>query len=331
MKNTKQTKKGEYILQVPVAFLIFNRPETTRRVFAEIARAKPARLLVVADGPRSEAEAEKCYAARAAVEQIDWECEVSKNYSDLNLGCKRRVSSGLTWVFEQCEEAIILEDDCLPHPTFFRYCAELLQKYRDDNRVMMIGGSNFQFGNSRGPYSYFFTSYTQIWGWASWRRAWRHYNLEMSQWPSLRDTSWLKDILGDENAVRHWKEVLDLNHEGKIDSWDIQWMFTCWVKGGLTAVSNKNLVSNIGFDDDATHTKTDIYGVAGLPTVEIDFPLKHQPLVSRDNEADQFTFNRIFAREVDRPNLYRRFARKLLATLPDPMRNSITALRAKWG
>ena len=142
------------MLNTPVAFLIFNRPETTHRVFAEIARARPRRLLIVADGPRSEADADKCRAARAVIERVDWQCDILTNYSDINLGCKRRISSGLSWVFEQCEEAIVLEDDCLPDPTFFRFCAELLDKYRNDQRIMMISGNNFQSGYVRGTSSY---------------------------------------------------------------------------------------------------------------------------------------------------------------------------------
>lgn len=317
------------MLEVPVAFLIFNRPDTTRRVFAEIARARPKRLLVVADGPRSLDEAEKCAAARSVIDQVDWDCEVLTNFSDVNLGCKRRVSSGLDWVFEQCEEAIILEDDCLPHPTFFSYCAELLGKYRDEERVMMISGNNFQFGRKRGSYSYYFSCYAHIWGWASWRRAWRYYDVHMERWPELQETSWLQSVLDDPDAIRHWRQVLDKSFAGQIDSWDIQWVFTCWARNGLTVLPNVNLVSNIGFGREATHTKNDIYGVAGLSLEEVALPLKHPPSVLRNEDADRFTFNRIFAKEIDRTSLYRKIGRRLLAALPNPLRDSITNLRAK--
>ena len=150
----------------PVAFIIFNRPDTTKRVFAEIAKARPPKLLVIADGPRADhpADVEKCAAVRAIIDGVDWDCEVLKNYSDVNLGCKRRVSSGLDWVFDTVEEAIILEDDCLPHPTFFRFCEEMLEKYRDDKRIAMISGDNLQFGRKRTGYSYYFSRYPHIWG-----------------------------------------------------------------------------------------------------------------------------------------------------------------------
>jgi hypothetical protein len=316
-------------METPVAFLIFNRPELTRRVFTEIARAKPKRLLVIADGPRSASEAEKCQAARAVIDEVDWKCEVITNYSETNLGCKHRISSGLNWVFEQCEQAIILEDDCLPHPTFFHYCEELLDKYRDNRHIMMIGGSNFQSGRKQWPDSYYFSVYTQIWGWASWRRAWRCYDLDMGSWPSLRDTSWLLNILGNKDASRHWKAVLEKNYQGLIDSWDVQWMFSCWLENGLTALPNKNLISNIGFGEDATHTKTDIYAVAGLPVDAMVFPLEHPRIIEPDKEADRFTFNNLFAKEVDRPGLYKKLGRKVLGTLPNFVRQPIAVLRER--
>lgn len=170
-------------VSTPVAFFIFNRPVLTEIVFEAIAKAKPKKLLVVADGPRFAEEEEKCQKARAAViDKINWECEVLTNFSDRNQGCKYRVSSGLDWVFSEVEEAIILEDDCLPAPSFFRFCETLLARYRDDERVMTISGDNFQLGNSRTEYSYYFSKYTHIWGWASWRRAWQHYDVDMKSW-----------------------------------------------------------------------------------------------------------------------------------------------------
>src|SRR5215831_3805810 len=158
-------------MRTPVALIIFNRPDVTERVFAEIAHARPRKLLVIADGPRFNrpGEAEKCTATRAIIDRVNWECEVLKNYSDVNLGCGGRESSAMIWIFEQAEEAIILEDDTLPQPTFFRFCEELLEKYRDDERVMHISGDNWLFGQKRISDSYFFSHYCLSWGWASWR------------------------------------------------------------------------------------------------------------------------------------------------------------------
>lgn len=181
---------------VPVAFFIFNRPLVTARVFSRIAQMRPSRLMIVADGPRSEVESQLCDAARACVADITWDCDVQWNYSNVNLGCRRRMSSGINWVFKQCDQAILLEDDCLPDPTFFQYCREMLARYEDEDRVMTIGGANFQFGVRRTPYSYYFSAVHHIWGWATWRRAWRHYDVEMKQWPNVAQTNF-PDMLPD--------------------------------------------------------------------------------------------------------------------------------------
>jgi hypothetical protein len=285
-----------YQLKTPVVFIIFNRPETTKRVFAEIARARPPKLLVIADGPRADHldDAEKCAAVRAIIDSVNWDCEVLKNYSDMNLGCKRRVSSGLGWVFGTVEEAIILEDDCLPHPTFFRFCEEMLEKYRNDERIAMISGNNFQFGRKRTGYSYYFSRYTHIWGWASWRRAWANYDVDMKIWPEIRDGGWLKDMLGDKRSVWYWKYKFENVYQGKIDTWDYQWTFSCWIQSALTVLPNVNLVSNIGFDSDAVHT-TEKTRLSNIKTEPITFPLSHTSYILRDSVADNITEKNTFS------------------------------------
>jgi len=252
-------------------------------------------LLVVADGPRSDrpGEAEKCTAARAIVEQVDWPCKVLRAYSDVNLGCRRRVSSGLDWVFDTVEEAIILEDDCVSHPSFFRFCSELLTRYREDERVMHIGGSNFQFGRRRGGASYHFSRYPHVWGWATWRRAWQHYDVDIGQWSQARDKGVYLDGFAHRAERAHWRKAWGRVSSGRIDTWDFQWTFTCMSQGGLAVVPNVNMVSNIGFGANATHTK---YGgaVATLPVAGIEFPLRHPHVLERDVEADEHTSQLFF-------------------------------------
>jgi hypothetical protein len=282
--------------KTPIALLIFNRPEATRRVFEEIKRMKPSLLLVVADGPRSEkpGEREKCAASRAIVENIDWPCNVLMNYSDVNLGCKQRVSSGLDWVFRNVEEAIILEDDCLPHHTFFRFCEELLIKYRSDERIMMISGDNFQSVQKRTPYSYYFSTYPHIWGWASWRRAWRYYDVTMSLWPEIADSTCYLKWFSGHNIARYWKNIFDQAYRGEINTWDHQWHFACRVKQGMIILPNVNLVSNIGFDHDATHTtRKSIF--SNIKTEPMKFPLLHPPHILLNTEADSFTEKIMFS------------------------------------
>ncbi len=284
-------------MKTPVALIIFNRPDTTAKVFEAIRQAKPPQLLVVADGARSDRpeEAEKCLAARAIIESVDWECEVLTNYSDVNLGCKQRVSSGLDWVFANVEEAIILEDDCLPDPSFFPFCEELLNYYRHDQRIMVISGDNFQFGNKRTNDSYYFSRYNHCWGWASWRRAWQHYDVEMKLWPKIRDENWLQSIFKESRSINYWREILQATYEGEINTWDYQWTFACWLQNGLTVLPNINLISNIGFGADSTHTEQVDNSFANLPVENMSFPLDHPQFIIRDTQADRFTQNEHFS------------------------------------
>lgn len=287
---------SNFKLKTPVAFIIFNRPETTKRVFAEIAKARPQKLLVIADGPRADHpdDIEKCVAVRAIIDSVNWNCEVLKNYSDMNLGCKRRVSSGLDWVFDTVEEAIILEDDCLPHPTFFRFCEEMLEKYRHDERIAMISGNNHQFGRKRTEYSYYFSRYTHIWGWASWRRAWDNYDVDMKIWPEIRDGGWLEDLLGAKRSVWYWKYIFENVYKGKIDTWDYQWIFSCWIQNALAILPNVNLVSNIGFGMKAVHTKVK-NKFAHMEIEPMSFPILHPDYILRDSKADFFVENKMFS------------------------------------
>jgi hypothetical protein len=287
-------------MKTPVVFIIFNRPDTTAKVFEAIRQAKPPQLLVVADGPRENrpGEAEKCAAARAIIEGVDWECEVLTNYSDINLGCGKRPATGISWVFEQVEEAIILEDDCLPHPTFFQFCDELLDYYRDDERIMLISGDNFQFGKKRTEYSYYFSRYNDIWGWASWRRAWKHFDYDMKLWPTIRNGNFLESILEDEGAMKYWNKVFQKTYEGDSTAWDYRWTFACWVQNGLTVLPNVNLISNIGCGQNATHTTDSKSILANIPSEEMSFPLKYPPFVIRHVEADNFSQRTIFEQSL---------------------------------
>lgn len=283
-------------LEAPVALVIFNRPDTTERAFAEIARAQPPKLLVIADGPRSSrpGEAERCAQARAITEQVDWPCEVFRNYAESNLGCKRRLTSGIRWVFEQVPEAIFLEDDCVPHPTFFTFCEQLLHRYRNDERVSQIGGTNFQFGKDRTAASYYFSRYHHVWGWASWRRAWQDYDGDISLWPEIRAGGWLAAVIPDAAERAYWTRTLDAVHEGKIDTWDYQWNLSSWLQGRVSIVPATNLVSNIGFGPQATHARgASIF--ASMAVQPMRFPLQHPPVVLPNLEADAYTARTMFS------------------------------------
>lgn len=283
---------SEYVLRTPVALLIFNRPDTTERVFNAIAKARPAKLLVVADGPRDSrlGEAARCQETRAILDRVDWNCEVTTNFAERNMGCKLRVSSGLDWIFEQVEEAIILEDDCLPDASFFRFCDEMLERYRNNERVGMVSGSNLQFGRDRGVGSYYFSKYTHIWGWASWRRAWNHYERDLINWPAFQEQGLLEQMFETSSEQAYWKNSFQWVHEGSLDTWDVSWTFTALTHGLLQVVPNVNLISNIGFGANATHTH--VVGVhANLPLRPIAFPLQHPTFVLPNVEADRYIAN----------------------------------------
>lgn len=278
----------------PVAFLIFNRPDTTARVFEAIRRARPARLLVVADGPRPGRPGEErlCAEARAVIDGVDWPCEVLKNFAERNLGCKGRVSSGLDWVFTQVEEAIILEDDCLPHPGFFPFCEQLLERYRNDERVMMIGGTNYLLDSLAIPESYCFSRYFPIWGWASWRRAWSRYDIAMRDWAEFKARRGLDTYYSQRFMRNHVAAMFDAAHDNRIDTWDIQWFYSCLFSNGLCAIPRVNLISNIGLV--GTHTSGDTSNnLFPLFDIEVD-DLRHPRQVSPNLAYDDEFFAKKF-------------------------------------
>jgi len=276
-------------LTTPILFLIFNRPDITEKVFNAIRQAKPSRLYVAADGPRDgHNENATVEETRRVVKSIDWNCEVKTLFREKNLGCKKAVSGGIDWFFQHEEEGIILEDDCLPNQNFFGFCQELLLKYRYDERIMHISGDNFQFGKQRTKYSYYFSRYSHVWGWASWRRAWKHYDREMDHWPKVLEEDQLKAISSDASFMKYWTKIFSAVRSGEIDTWDYQWNFTCWIQNSLAILPHTNLVSNIGFGVNATHTSNNSI-LSNMATNKISFPLQHPPYIIRNYLADQFT------------------------------------------
>lgn len=281
-------------LDTPVAFFIFNRPETTERVFAAIRAAQPRKLLVVADGARESrpGEAERCAATRAIAERIDWDCQLVTNYAPHNMGCRKRIASGLRWVFSEVEEAIILEDDCLPTPSFFPFCQELLARYRDDPRIQLISGNNFLGARKRPRDSYYFSKYTYIWGWASWRRAFALYEEDMPSWPAFQRSGRLRSQC-DPSEARYWEKRFADTYAGAIDTWDYQMMYTAFAHDFLSIVPERNLVSNIGFSPEGTHLALGDDATSNLPTEDI-WQLEHPARVERDREADRYVFRTIY-------------------------------------
>lgn len=288
-----------------VALIVFRRPDLTERVLAAIAQARPDRLFLIADGPRPDhpEDIPSCAAARAAAEKIDWRCEIHRNYSDLNLGCGHRPATGISWVFEHVESAVILEDDCIPDPSFFRFCEELLDRYATDERVMQISGNSLQYGHWDAGSSYLFSRYNVCaGGFATWRRAWRHFDMRMPDWTSLRDTGWLRYATGDERAEACLRPLFDraLAAGGAANFWDFQWIFACLVESGLSIVPQVGLLSNVGFRPDGTHTRRPTPW-ANLPTRSIPFPLVHPRHVIPDAGADRRFVDNVLAQRPPTP------------------------------
>ncbi|MDX2254017.1 MAG: glycosyltransferase family 2 protein [Pseudanabaenaceae cyanobacterium bins.39] len=286
------------MIKVPIVLIVYNRLIQTERVVARILESKPSQVFLIADAPKSGDHMDrfKCESVRQFLENTNWSCQVFKNYAETNLGSKKRISTGLDWVFSQVESAIILEDDCLADPSFFPFCEELLEKYRDDQRIFAISGNNFQDGRRRTNHSYYYSIYNHCWGWATWRRAWQYYDVEMKLWETIRNGDWLDDILQHKNAAKYWRYKFQQTYAGKFNTWDYQWTLSCWLQSGLTILPNQNLVSNIGFDSEAsTHTKNKNSPLANIPTETMQFPLKHPPFIIRDRQADDYTYKKLFS------------------------------------
>lgn len=288
-------------MQTPVVMCVFNRPAETARVLGALQVVRPRTLFVISDGPREHRlnEATAVAEVRSLFGRISWPCDVVTTYSDTNLGCRRRVSSGLDWLFEQVREAIILEDDTVPHPSFFPFCEELLDRYRDESGVGSISGTDFTGGTCRMAESYGFSRYNLFWGWATWRRAWAMYDDDMTCFSETGDGS-LREVLRRTFERRrerlYWQYILTRVREGRIDSWGYRWLLSCWKAGLLGIQPACSLVRNIGVGENATHTRRWTYDIGRVG--EMTFPLSHPPAVRRDRVLDRTIEDTIYSKSV---------------------------------
>jgi hypothetical protein len=276
-------------VKAPVLFLVFNRPEPTRQVFQAIRVYRPTHLYIAADGPRPEKPGEwrLCGDVRSVVEEVDWECQVQTLFRDQNVGCGAAVSGAISWFFEHEEQGIILEDDCLPDPSFFPFCAEMLDRFRDEPKVGSISGDNFLPPTLHLDRPYGFSKYVQIWGWATWRRFWKHYDFELSgdeaEWESI-----IRRMNPIENQAKYWLQILQALRSGLIDTWDYQVMFSAWKADLVHIFPSRNLICNLGYGADATHTNfhSPLAGLRqeSINNYEITLP------VEVDSQIDEATF-----------------------------------------
>lgn len=283
-------------MNTPVALTLFNNPESVRKVFARIRDARPPMLFLISDAGRNPNEQVLVAQSRKAAEAVDWECEVFKNYAEHNMGARERLSSGISWVFEHVDRAIIFEHDCLPDPSFFPFCEELLERYKDDTRVMHIGGTNFhQHNRAFHPgESYYFSLIPQIWGFATWRRAWQHYDVTLSKWPQVKEKKILDGIFTDPAVLDRWSYLFEKYYKGEVNSWDGQWTFACLINHGLSVTPSANLVTNIGFGPRALTTHNVRSAFANLFTIPMHFPLTHPSVIAPDATADAYIQKHLF-------------------------------------
>lgn len=280
----------------PVLVIIFNRPELTRKIFDQIRKVKPLFLFIAADGPRPDVpgDLEKCAATREISNEINWECELRTLFREDNRGCGHGPAEAITWFFDHVEEGIILEDDCLPDERFFPFCAELLERYRTNEHIAMISGTNLLGQWKPNRQSYLFSALGGTWGWASWRRAWSYFDYSAAAWKTAEGKRRVEETLGRKSFFRHFSNEFDFYFkEQRRDVWDFQWYFSRLYHGGYSIVPAVNLISNIGFDGDGTHTFGAKSPSSLKPTYALSFPLKHTPI-----EVDQFYDWYLFERVI---------------------------------
>ena len=307
------------IVTTPVALFVFNRPDLTEQVFERVRSVKPSVLFISADGPRPDRpdDIRLCRETLDVFDAIDWPCEVHWNVREQNLGCGPAMSQGIDWVFQHVDRAILLEDDCLPDPTFFEFCTELLERYADDTRIMQISGFNLAAPQSVfGDASYSFASYPFVWGWATWRRAWAQYDFRMTTWPAFRDDGMLKGLHAGRSHRATMRREWDWVHAGN-GTWDHQWQYAVMSQHGLSIYPASNLVSNLGFRADATQTTMEGGAYAAVPIEPLRLPLTHPPMLAHNPRLERFLEREILraigtAATLLRKLLPSRWARRIL-------------------
>jgi hypothetical protein len=297
----------------PVLLTVFNRPDETRQVLARLKQVRPEKIFIAADGPRAGRSEDGllCEEVRRLVtEEIDWPATILTDFAPSNLGLRHRMASAITWALQHEDRVIVLEDDCLPAPSFFRFCSDLLEYYADNPRVGVITGDNFQPEGFQCDASYYFSRYPHCWGWATWRRSWEFYDDEMFDWPAVRDSRWLKTLFPHPLEELYWRQIFDKTYSGEIQSWAYRWTYSCWRHDLLTATPIRNLVTNIGTGAAASNTRDPEEGKHGLEACALSFPLVHPTDVARDPTADDHAQQRAFGRAKDL-SLRGRFSRFL--------------------
>ena len=274
----------------PIALIAFNRPHLFARVFERVKEIRPTQLFFITDGPRKEHPKDKelCAQVREISNSVDWDCKVHSDHSPVNLGCRTRVSSGLDWLFKQVDEAIILEDDCLPEKSFFYFCEAMLNRYRNSPEIMMVSGNNFLSPKKWKDNKYFYSRLGHIWGWATWKRTWQKFDVDIKDWPLLQKDRSFRKFFRSRREYRHYKKCFDWVYNG-FSSWAYQWNYAMRKERALSVYPGVNLVANIGFGEDATHTSASTKKLY-TQTSSLRFPLKYNNRIKVNSKNDSYMF-----------------------------------------
>lgn len=286
--------------KIPVLIIAFNRPKITENLIKELKKIKPKEIFFAVDGPRKNNKEDKIKVkeTQEVIKNIDWPCKVKKLIRTENKGCKYGPAEAIDWLFKNVDKGIILEDDCLPNKSFFKFCEQLLEKYKDDERIMHISGTNYNRNWKSNLDSYYFSKYPFIWGWATWRRAWNKYDIEMKNYEIFKKETYLKQIFPNKLEAMTIKKGFKTVYKTNFTAWDHQWLYTVISNNGLSIVPNENLITNIGMGADATHTNTKLEEKRSLPTKELKFPLKHPEFILQNKESDKYYFKWIFIQKI---------------------------------
>lgn len=274
--------------KIPILILVYNRPDTFKKLIYCLKKIQPKKIYIRGDGPVNADDVIKINAVKKTILRINWNCKILTNFNKINIGCRGSVSSGIDWFFSTEKMGVILEDDCLPNTSFFKFCEILLKRFRYNKKIYTISGSNFQ-NKITTDNDYYFTKYPHCWGWATWARAWKSYDQNLSFWTKWKKTDKWKKYIKLTIEKKYWEKIFNNVLKKKIDSWAYVWTASVWYKNGVAIVPKTSLINNIGFDDRATHTQnSQTKSISNLKNLK--FPLKHPKRIKIDIRADNYTF-----------------------------------------
>lgn len=297
-------------MESPVLLIVFNRPRCTRKVFQQIRKAKPKHLFIAGDGPRPNVamDAKGCAKVKDILSVIDWDCNCRYLYQEQNLGCASAVSGAINWFFDQIDRGIILEDDTVPAVSFFHFADELLNKYKDHRNIMHIAGTNI-IPSPQQKTSYRFSHLIHIGGWATWKRAWSHFDIEMKEWNTVRTR--LRERMPFGNMTENYIDSLNRCHASDLHVWGPKWSYSCLAQNGLSIVPKTNLIYNVGYGPGAVHTRSIHNPFAHIKPMELDFPLVHPSDEDTNPAFDQNYLHYLFSERQKKPNVLMKYRYKI--------------------